>query len=142
MAGQAGLTRLQLPPAAWVAAGSAVGTCARWMVALLLQVPGSHVGLPWSTLAVNVAGSFLIGLYAAFSEPGGRVMASPAQRLFVMVGICGGFTTFSLFTAEVFGCLQRGDWMLAGLLMLASVSAWLIGVATGYVLGKSLNRLP
>ena len=69
-------------------------------------------------------------------------MASPAQRLFVMVGICGGFTTFSLFTAEVFGCLQRGDWMLAGLLMLASVSAWLIGVATGYVLGKSLNRLP
>lgn len=136
------MRRLQLPLAAWVAAGSAVGSSARWAVAMLLHTPGSHIGLPWDTLAVNVAGSFVIGLYAAVTEPGGRLMASPAQRLFVMVGVCGGFTTFSLFTAEVFGCVQRGEWNLAGLLVLASVGAWLIGVAAGYALGKRLNRLP
>lgn len=109
---------------------------------MLLHTPGTRIGLPWDTLAVNVAGSFVIGLYAAVTEPGGRLMASPAQRLFVMVGVCGGFTTFSLFTAEVFGCVQRGEWNLAGLLVLASVGAWLIGVAAGYALGKRLNRLP
>lgn len=133
---------LRIPLIAWVAAGSAVGTTARWGVGLLLETPGSYIGMPWSTLAVNVAGSFVIGLYAALTEPGGRWLASSAQRLFVMTGVCGGFTTFSMFTAEVLGSMGRGDWALTVWLTSASLAAWLAGVVGGYVLGGRFNQWP
>jgi CrcB protein len=97
--------------------------------------------MPWSTLIVNVIGSLVIGLYAALTEPGGRLAASPAQRLFMMAGVCGGFTTFSMFTAEVLDSMNRGEWKLVAWLLSASVGAWLIGAAAGYAFGKQLNRL-
>jgi fluoride exporter len=82
-----------------VAAGSALGALARFLCSLALT---GLLGpaFPWGTLAVNGLGSFLIGLYATVSEPGGRLRAGPAWRHFVIAGFCGGFTTFSIFSLE------------------------------------------
>lgn len=131
---------LRLPLTFHVAAGSALGAVLRWSAGHWLSSSASVVALPWSTLGVNVFGSLVIGFYAAMTGPGGRWVASPAQRMFVMAGVCGGFTTFSLFTAELVGSLQRQEWGLLLVLASGSVAAWLAGVAGGYSVGQYLNR--
>jgi CrcB protein len=141
MAGQPVVTTVRLPLTFCVAFGSVLGASARWGLALLMHPPGSHATLAWGSLAVNVIGSLVIGLYAAITEAGGRLVASPAQRAFVMPGLCGGFTTFSLFTAEVSDSVQQGDWKLAAALVSLSVCAWLISVVVGYGIGKRINQL-
>ncbi|MDQ3495322.1 MAG: CrcB family protein [Pseudomonadota bacterium] len=132
--------RLRIPAALWVAAGSALGACARWGLGLWLQGGVTIIGLPWGTLAANVAGSGLIGLYAAVTGPQGRLQAPPAQRQFVMAGFCGGFTTFSLFTAELLGALQLGQPGWAALILATSVVAWLLGIWAGHAAGTRLSN--
>lgn len=123
-----------------VGLGAALGSLARALVSLwLLALLGP--AFPWGTLAVNVLGSFLIGLYATLSEPGGRLFASPAQRQFVLAGFCGGVTTFSIFSLEVVLLLDRGAAGLAAANVVASVLLWLLAVGAGYRLGRRLNRL-
>lgn len=129
-----------VPMAAWVALGSALGAMARWGVGQLFDSPSSS-SFPWSTLAINISGSMVIGLYAALTGVGGRLVVSAAQRHFVMTGICGGFTTFSLFTAEVLTSAAHGDYRLAGTIIIVSVPAWLIGVWLGYAAGARWDRL-
>jgi fluoride exporter len=123
-----------------VGAGSALGALARYLCTLAM------VGLlgpafPWGTLAVNVLGSFLIGLYATVTEPDGRLRASPAQRQFVIAGFCGGFTTFSIFSLETLLLVERQVFGLAVIYIAASVILWLISVWIGYRTGARLNRL-
>jgi CrcB protein len=125
---------------AWVALGSAFGASARW--GLGMAFASGSLGFPWGTLLANVSGSLLIGLYAALSAPEGRMAASPAQRQFVMTGFCGGFTTFSLFSAEVLRAMVLGMHAQAGLIVLVSIPLWLLGVWTGHALGTRFNRLP
>ncbi|MCA1788372.1 MAG: CrcB family protein, partial [Thioalkalivibrio sp.] len=79
--------------------GSMIGGSARWLASDLMLV-GLGPGFPWGTLFVNVSGSFLIGFYAALAGPGGRFVAGPAQRHFLMTGVFGGYTTFSIFSLE------------------------------------------
>ena len=123
-----------------VGLGAALGSLARGLVSLgLLAALGP--AFPWGTLAVNVLGSFLIGLYATLSEPGGRLFASPAQRQFVLAGFCGGFTTFSIFSLEVVLLVERGNVGLAAVNLGASAVSWLLAVWAGYRLGLRLNRL-
>jgi len=123
-----------------VALGSALGAVARYLCSFwLLQLTGP--GFPWGTLAVNVAGSFLIGLYATLSGPDGRRLATPAERHFVMTGFCGGFTTFSIFSLETVILLERQDHLLAGLNLGLSVVLWLCAVWFGSRIGTRLNRL-
>ncbi len=120
--------------------GGMLGSVARSLVSIgLLQLLGP--GFAWGTLAVNVAGSFLIGLYATLTEPGGRIFASPAQRQFVLAGFCGGFTTFSIFSLETVLLAGNGTLRLAALNLGASVFLWLLAVWTGYRVGRRLNRL-
>jgi fluoride exporter len=109
-----------------VAAGSALGALARFLCSLALT---GLLGpaFPWGTLAVNGLGSFLIGLYATVSEPGGRLPAGPAWRHFVIAGFCGGFTTFSIFSLET--------------LLLVEVALWLVSVWIGHRIGSRMNRL-
>jgi len=126
--------------AVWVASGSALGAIARWGAGQLFDTAGGS--FPWSTLGINVFGSMVIGLYAALTGVDGRLMVSAAHRQFVMTGICGGFTTFSLFAAEVLASAARGDYRLAGSMILVSVPAWLLGVWLGYAAGGRWNRLP
>lgn len=85
----------------FVAAGTAIGGTARAAVSIVvLKIAGP--GLHWGTLTVNVTGCFVIGFFAALTSPGGRLFLSARTRQFVMTGLCGGFTTFSVFSLETF----------------------------------------
>ena len=129
-------TRLYL----WVAVGSAIGGVARFLASAFVHGQ-LGVGFPWGTLAVNVAGSFLIGFYAAATGPDGRLYAGPIRRQFVMTGICGGFTTFSVFSLETLLLVQGGDLPRAALNDGLSLASWLAAVACGHALAMRLNRL-
>ena len=98
-------------------------------------------GFPWGTLFVNVAGSFLIGFYADLTGPDGRVLAGTRQRQFVMTGVCGGFTTFSVFSLETIRLIQSGNMAYAAVNIGVSVVAWLVAVWLGHLLATRLNRL-
>jgi CrcB protein len=95
-----------------VAAGGAIGSVARYLVGI-----GSTrlfgLGFPWGTLLINVAGSFLIG---AFVELFALKWDLPQEaRVFLTVGICGGFTTFSTFSLDAYVLMERGNgWLAAG----------------------------
>lgn len=130
-----------VPMVVWVASGSALGAMARWGAGQLFD-SAAAASFPWLTLGINVVGSVIIGLYAALTGVDGRLIVSAAHRHFVMTGICGGFTTFSLFTAEVLTSAARGDYWLVGSIILVSVPAWLLGVWLGYSIGARWNRLP
>lgn len=122
-----------------VGLGAALGSVARYLCA-----HGMHIllgpGFGWGTLTVNVLGSFLIGLYATLTEPGGRLKASAEARHFVIVGFCGGFTTFSVFSLETVLLVDEGKLALAAAGVVASVVLWLVAVWIGYRAGTYLNR--
>ncbi len=118
-----------------VALGGMLGASARWGLGVWLH----GGGWPWGTLIANVLGSFLIGLVAALTLPGGRWRLPPAWQQFWVTGVFGGFTTFSFFSLEVLAMFQAQAWGLAGGYVLASVLAWLLAVATGYTVGQRFN---
>jgi len=125
----------------WLAIGGALGSVARfWFSGLVAR----HFGetFPWGTLLVNISGSFVIGFFAALAEPEGRWLASPAVRHFVMVGICGGYTTFSSFSLQTLNLVRDREWLYAGGNVLLSVVLCLVGVWLGYILGALLNHPP
>jgi CrcB protein len=124
----------------WVAIGGALGSVLRfWVNELVLQRTGSS--FPWGILIINVTGSFLIGIFAAFTDPDGRILASPSVRQFLMIGICGGYTTFSSFSLETLKRMQDGDWFYAGANIVLSVVLCLVAVWLGYLLGTMFNSM-
>jgi CrcB protein len=123
-----------------VALGSVVGGVARYLVSVLFaSLFGSS--FPWSTLFVNVTGSFIIGFYSALTSPDGRFIASTRQRQFVMIGICGGYTTFSSFSLETLRLVQSGEAQTALLNLLVSITGWMAAVWIGHALAMRINRL-
>jgi len=124
-----------------IAAGGALGAASRHLVSAgMLALAGP--GFPWGVLTVNAAGAFLIGLYAALAGPGGRFSAGPVQRVFVMGGFCGGFTTFSIFSLEALELLQDGAPALAAILIALSALLWLAAVWAGAWTGGRVNAAP
>ena len=124
-----------------VGAGGAIGSVSRWAVSLAVAaIVGS--GFPWATLAVNIAGSLLIGLYFTLTEPDGRYLVAPAARQFVLAGFCGGFTTFSAFSLETFLLARQAQWALALAYTASSAGLWLVAVWIGHAIGLIINRLP
>lgn len=123
-----------------VTAGSVIGSVLR-ALASLAAIAWFGQGFPWGTLFVNVLGSFVIGFYATLTGPGGRIFAGTIQRQFVMTGICGGFTTFSLFSLEVFQSLRSGDLASAGLYVAVSLVTWFAAIWLGHMFASRLNRL-
>jgi CrcB protein len=121
----------------WIALGSALGGVGRyWCSRAVAQAVGET--FPWGTLAVNVAGSFLIGFIAALSGPDSRLLISPNSRNFLMVGLCGGFTTFSSFSLQTLELLRNRDVAEAFGNIFLSVAACMAAVAVGYITGMLL----
>ncbi len=118
----------------WVALGGALGSMARfWLAAAVASLTGPQ--FPWGTLLINVLGSFVIGLFGTLTGSRGAVSVPPDIRIFVMVGICGGFTTFSSFSLQTLELLQSGELLWAAAYILGSVVLCLLGVWIGALLG-------
>lgn len=123
----------------WVAAGGALGSVARYWLSGVVDARCET--FPWGTMAVNVTGSALIGVLAALSEPDGRWLVSPELRQFLMLGICGGYTTFSSFSLQTLNLARDGQWLPAAANVVLSVVLCLFGVWLGNSLALSFNNL-
>jgi len=124
----------------WIAVGSALGGVARyWCSGVAARFMGET--FPWGTIIVNVIGCFIIGFFATITGPDGRVFSDTLARQFVMIGILGGYTTFSSFSIQTLNLVQAGEWWLAGANIALSVVACLVAVWLGFVLAASINSL-
>ncbi len=113
-----------------VALGGALGSVVRAIFGWWIPVGR----LPWATLAVNVAGSFLIGwLMVKVAPLGERALQGQS---FAVVGFCGGFTTFSAFSWQTFEQIQKGNWLAAAANVLLSVSLCLFATWLGWRLAR------
>jgi CrcB protein len=121
-----------------VALGGALGSVARfWFSGFIATRMGET--FPWGTLLVNITGSFVIGFFATLTGTGGRWLAPSNTRIFFMVGICGGYTTFSSFSLQTLNLMRDGDWFRAGANCVASVVLCLLAVWLGHVLAMTIN---
>lgn len=111
--------------------GGALGTSARYGLG---KAVGIHA-LPWLTVGINIAGSFLLGFLIAVGD-----WFSDELRTGLAVGVLGGFTTFSTFSADVFLEFHAGDVDEAFALLAASIAGGIAGAAAGYALGRALAR--
>ncbi len=114
----------------WVALGGALGSMARY--ALGSATVAISMTVPWGTIIINILGSFVIGWFATLSSHDSRLAISQEARLFVMVGICGGFTTFSSFSLQNFALIRSEQWLPAIANIVVSVIACLAAVALGH----------
>jgi CrcB protein len=122
---------------AWVAVGvgGALGSMARfWLTGAMAALTGPR--FPWGTLLINVLGSFVIGLVAGFTLTPDRVAMHPDIRIFLMTGICGGFTTFSAFSLQTLELLQGGEFVPALGYVAGSVVLCVFGTYCGWLLGR------
>ena len=117
-----------------VGAGSCVGGMARYAVSRWVQQAAGAAVFPWGTLTVNVAGCFIIGLIYGWLDQG--LSLSPAWRLFLTVGFCGGFTTFSTFANENYLLFQGAHVAILALYVAVSVAAGFAAVYAGYALTR------
>ena len=114
-----------------VGAGSFIGGIARYLVSLAMK--GISKGFPWATLFVNLLGCLIIGLLWGFLSR--NASESTSWGLFLTVGLCGGFTTFSTFSKEALTMLQTGQiWGFASYIAI-SILAGIALVALGYYIG-------
>ena len=120
-----------------VMVGGALGTLARYLIGLA-ALPISR-DLPWGTIGINVVGSFIIGFFGTLTLSDGRYPVSETVRLFVMVGLCGGFTTFSAFSLQTLDLLRGGAAGRAAVNIIASVALCICAVAVGHYAATVLN---
>jgi len=123
-----------------IAAGGALGTVARYFLSGVIADAFGQT-FPWGTLIVNVSGSFVIGLFGALTGPDGRLLVSGMTRQFVMIGICGGYTTFSSFSIQTLNLANDGEWLYAGANIAGSVVLCLAFVWIGAAVGAAVNQL-
>lgn len=124
-------------PLTWlaVASGGALGSLARfWLTGAMAALTGPR--FPYGTLLINVLGSFVIGVVAGITLTPARMAMHPDLRIFLMVGICGGFTTFSAYSLQTLELLQSGYLIPAALYAVGSVLLCLLFVWAGWWLGR------
>lgn len=113
-----------------VALGGAAGSVLRYVLQGLLNTT-----FPWGTMIVNVSGCFVIGLIFGMTE---RSEISPNVRVFAMVGVLGGYTTFSSFALESRHLLADGEWFWAAVNVLTGNAAGIAMVFAGIVVARLL----
>lgn len=124
----------------WIAVGSALGGMGRfWLSGFVAERIGET--FPWGTMIVNITGSFVIGFFGTLTGPDGRFLVGTTARQFVMIGICGGYTTFSSFSLQTLTLAQDGDWLRAGANVVISVVLCLLAVWLGHVAALLINGL-
>jgi CrcB protein len=123
----------------WVAFGSAIGGALRFALGREM-LPQHTASFPWSTVLINVLGSFVIGFFGTLTVAGSRFQLPDSVRIFVMIGLCGGFTTFSSFSMQSYDLLRGGAWGKALLNMGLSVLLCLGAVALGHVLAQQSSH--
>ncbi|ALH96651.1 fluoride efflux transporter CrcB [Acinetobacter equi] len=117
-----------------VACGGAIGASFRYGVSLWLAKPSGV--FPWSTWSVNLFGCFLAGVFFAFSQK--YIFLQTEARLFLMVGILGGFTTFSSFGLETFTLLKQGNISIALVYVMSSLIIGILLLAFGFYIFNSV----
>jgi CrcB protein len=126
----------------WVALGGALGSVDRfWINGLVSDKIGAT--FPWGTLVINVGGSFVIGVIGAIAAPEGRMDSQSRQfaTQFLMIGVCGGYTTFSSFSLQTLNLLRDREWLYAGGNVILSVVLCMIAVWLGYLLGSTFTSM-
>jgi len=113
--------------------GGFIGTCLRFLTGKLAHILTASA-FPWGTFAVNVVGSFVIGIFFGLAEK--THVVSPSMNVFLITGFCGGFTTFSSFADDMFLLLQQKHWLYFGLYVGLS---FLLGLLLVW-LGRSLVK--
>jgi len=122
----------------WVGLGGAIGTIARfWLDGVVSNRFGKT--FPLGILTINITGSLLIGLLFALIGPEAPRLVRPGVYAFFVVGVCGGYTTFSSFSLNTLNLAREGQWLYAGANVVFSVVFCLVAVWLGYLLGTSLN---
>jgi fluoride exporter len=121
-----------------VAVGSALGGVLRYWASGLIANRVGH-SFPWDTMFVNITGSFVIGFLAAMAAPGGQWLVSPHARNFFMIGICGGYTTFSSFSLQTLALAHDKEWFYACGNVILSVVLCLVSVWLGHTFAQVLN---
>ena len=120
-----------------IGTGSFFGGVSRFLASRYIQ--NTLVSsFPFGTFIVNIIGCFLIGLFFGLSDRENGMNAE--WRMFLTVGFCGGFTTFSSFSLQTLTLARDAEWLYAGLNILGSVALCLIGVWLGHVAAATLNR--
>jgi CrcB protein len=119
----------------WVAAGSAAGGVARFLLGTAIQQRAGGA-FPIGTLLVNLTGSLLLGFLLRWAL--GVPSVSPEMRAMLTTGFCGGYTTFSTFSYETVALMEEGDWRRAALYMAASVALSLLGAFLGIAAARAL----
>ena len=122
----------------WVGIGSGIGGILRYG-AVLWASQALSPNFPYGTLIVNVLGSTLIGCFAAFAMHPDFLMRAEI-RLFLLPGLCGGFTTFSAFSLDTLLLARSGEWGRAGINVAVSTALCLAGVCLGYAATEWLRQ--
>ena len=124
----------------WIAIGSAIGGVGRYWLSGVIAVLAGET-FPLGTLIVNITGSIAIGFIATLTGPDGRLFVSSTTRQFMMIGLCGGYTTFSSISLQTLNLMNDGQWLYAALNIGASVVLCLVGVWLGHVAAVHVNSL-
>ncbi|WP_297488270.1 fluoride efflux transporter CrcB [Acidocella sp.] len=122
----------------WVALGGALGSVARYALGNAMTL-ALGADFPWGTLLINVLGSFVISFFGVLSGAQARFPVPFEARVFVTVGLCGGFTTFSSFSLQTVELARNGQPMRAALYVAASATLCITACALGYAAAAALN---
>lgn len=120
--------------------GGALGSAARLGLSSAIAMRYGDK-FPTGTVVVNILGCFVIGLYEGLTGPEGAFPASPLSRHFVMIGILGGFTTFSSFGLQTYNLVSQGEWFRGALNVVLSVVICLLAVWVGSAVALAFKRI-